>query len=79
MILLLPTPFARDAAGAPVMGRYPGELIVVLFGTLFMGWRPNAPRFRQMLRDVGDTFFYNLSAWVGQFGLAGSCSRAARS
>jgi len=23
-----------------------------------------------MLRDVGDTFFYNLSAWVGQFGLA---------
>ena len=63
-------PFARDAAGAPVMGRYPGELIVVLFGTLFMGWRPNAPRFRQMLRDVGDTFFYNLSAWVGQFGLA---------
>ena len=63
-------PFARDAAGAPAMGRYPGELIVVLFGTLFMGWRPNAPRFRAMLRDVGDTFFYNLSAWVGQFGLA---------
>ena len=63
-------PFARDAAGAPVMGRYPGELIVVLFGTLFMGWRPSAPRFREMLRDVGDTFFYNLSAWAGQFGLA---------
>ena len=63
-------PFARDAAGAPVMTRYPGELVVVLFATLFMGWRPNAPRFREMLRDAGDTFFYNLSAWIGQFGLA---------
>ena len=43
---------------------------MVLFATLFMGWRPKAPRFREMLRDAGDTFFYNLSAWIGQFGLA---------
>lgn len=63
-------PFARDGSGAPVMARYPGELVVLLFATLFMGWRPNAPRFREMLHDAGDTFFYNLSAWVGQFGLA---------
>ncbi len=63
-------PFARDEAGTPVMARYPGELIVLLFGTLFMGHRPEAPRLRKMLRDVGDTFFYNLSAWAGQFGVA---------
>jgi ESS family glutamate:Na+ symporter len=52
------------------MTRYPGELVVLLFATLFMGWRTNRPRFREMIRDAGDTFFYNLSAWIGQFGLA---------
>lgn len=63
-------PFARDAGGAPVMTRYPGELVVLLFATLFMGWRTSRPRFREMIRDAGDTFFHNLSAWIGQFGLA---------
>ena len=63
-------PFARDAAGTPVMTRYPGELVVLLFATLFMGWRTSRPRFKEMIRDAGDTFFYNLSTWMGQFGLA---------
>ena len=63
-------PFARDAAGTPVMTRYPGELVVLLFATLFMGWRTSRPRFKEMIRDAGDTFFYNLSTWIGQFGLA---------
>lgn len=63
-------PFARDEAGVPVMTRYPGELVVLLFATLFMGSRAQGPRFREMIRDTGDTFFYNLSAWIGQFGLA---------
>ena len=63
-------PFTRDASGAPAMTRYPGELVVLLFATLFMGWRPKRTRFTEMLRGVGDTFFYNLSAWIGQFGLA---------
>ena len=63
-------PFARDEAGAPVMMQYPGELVVLLFATLFMGSRASGPRFKKMIRDAGDTFFYNLSAWIGQFGLA---------
>lgn len=63
-------PFSRDEAGTPVMRRFPGELVVLLFGTLFLGSRRNAPRFRQMIRDAGDTFFYNLSIWIGQFGVA---------
>ncbi len=63
-------PFARDESGVPVMTRYPGELVVLLFATLFMGRRAGQTRFKKMIQDAGDTFFYNLSTWIGQFGLA---------
>ncbi len=63
-------PFARDEGGDPVMRRYPGELVILLFATLFMGSRADEPGLATMIRSAGDTFFYNLSAWIGQFGLA---------
>jgi len=63
-------PFARDESGSPVMRRYPGELVILLFATLFMGSRADGPGLAKMIRSAGDTFFYNLSAWIGQFGLA---------
>ena len=63
-------PFTRDEGGVPVMRRYPGELVILLFATLFMGSRADGPGLTKMIRSAGDTFFYNLSAWIGQFGLA---------
>lgn len=36
-------PFARDEGGAPVMRRYPGEFVILLFATLFMGSRADGP------------------------------------
>jgi ESS family glutamate:Na+ symporter len=57
-------PFRQPLSG------YPQELVVVLFGTLFLGARPKGPPLRTVVRQVGDTFFYNLAAEVGQYGAA---------
>jgi ESS family glutamate:Na+ symporter len=63
-------PFSRTEAGEPALAGYPSQLVVVLFATLFLGERPRVPGLRAVVRNVGDTFFYNLAAEVGQFGAA---------
>jgi ESS family glutamate:Na+ symporter len=63
-------PFSRSAGGESALRSYPAELVVVVFGTLFLGARPKGPGLRIVVSKVGDTFFYNLAAEVGQFGAA---------
>jgi ESS family glutamate:Na+ symporter len=63
-------PFYRLPTGEPALTGYPAQLVVVLFATLFLGARPKGPGLRTVVREVGDTFFYNLAAEVGQYGAA---------
>src|SRR5262249_18449044 len=63
-------PFQQSATGEPALADYPGQPVVVLFATLFLGARPRGPGLRGVVREVGDTFFYNLAAEIGQFGAA---------
>ena len=66
-------PFSPDGIGQAkgTSCPYPGLLIVLLFATLFLGKREQkAPSLRAIVRDVGDTFFYNLASYVGMFGLS---------
>jgi ESS family glutamate:Na+ symporter len=63
-------PFQRTDAGEPAIGGYPAVLVVVLFATLFLGARPRHASLRATLRNVGDTFFYNLATELGQYGAA---------
>ncbi|MDA1214599.1 MAG: hypothetical protein O2955_18975 [Planctomycetota bacterium] len=52
------------------MTSYPSYLVAILFGSLFIGYRPQRPAFRTIIRETGDTFFYNLATAAGQFGFA---------
>src|SRR6516225_5974466 len=63
-------PFQRTDAGELAMAGYPSVLVVVLFATLFLGARPRRASLRATLRNVGDTFFYNLATELGQYGTA---------
>jgi ESS family glutamate:Na+ symporter len=63
-------PFQRSEKGELALTGYPGQLVVVLFATLFLGARPKGPGLRTVIREVGDTFFYNLATEIGQFGAA---------
>jgi ESS family glutamate:Na+ symporter len=81
--LLLPAPLLAGFLGlaggrqgldvlpfrGPLTG-YPAQLVVVVFATLFLGARPRTPGLRAVVGKVGDTFFYNLAAEVGQYGAA---------
>ncbi len=65
-------PFAVRESGTPYMSSYPYLLVVVLFATLFLGKEENAKKvpFGKMVKDIGDTFFYNLGSEFWQFGIA---------
>jgi ESS family glutamate:Na+ symporter len=63
-------PFQRTVKGESAMAGYPSVLVVVLFATLFLGARPRRASFRETVRNVGDTFFYNLATELGQYGAA---------
>jgi ESS family glutamate:Na+ symporter len=63
-------PFSTAPTGEPALYGYPAQLVVVVFATLFLGARPKSPGLRAVVRQVGDTFFYNLAAELGQFGAA---------
>jgi len=67
-------PFSIDKStekALPFMLAYPGLLVVPLFATLFMGKRVAAgPKRPRLVREVGDTFFYNLASIMGMYGLA---------
>lgn len=63
-------PFSMMNQDTANMTTYPKELIAILFATLFMGHQPQRPSLKTTVREVGDTFFYNLAVYIGQFGLA---------
>ena len=66
-------PFAVRESGTPYMSSYPYLLVVVLFAGLFLGKNASSSNkmgFKKMLREIGDTFFYNLGSEFWQFGAA---------
>ncbi|MDR2523525.1 MAG: hypothetical protein LBC93_07510 [Synergistaceae bacterium] len=65
-------PFAARQNGPPYMSSYPYLLVVVLFATLFFGGseKKNKISLKNVVKDVGDTFFYNLASETFQFGAA---------
>ena len=65
-------PFAVKENGTPYISSYPYLLVVLLFAGLFLGKDENADKvpFKKMVKDIGDTFFYNLGSEVWQFGAA---------
>jgi ESS family glutamate:Na+ symporter len=63
-------PFSEAKPGTPAMASYPAELVAIIFATLFLGARKRSASLRAVLRNVGDTFFYNLASELGQYGLA---------
>jgi len=65
-------PFAVRENGSPYMSSYPYLLVVVLFAGLFLGKEENAPKvkFGNVVKEIGDTFFYNLGSEFWQFGAA---------
>ena len=63
-------PFQLTDAGESAMARYPSVLVVLLFATLFLGAQTGGASLRETVRNVGDTFFYNLATELGQYGAA---------
>lgn len=47
---------------------YPGVLIAILFGSMFLGNKEKRS-FKKMISNVGDTFFVNAASEISQFGL----------
>src|SRR5262249_20671542 len=61
-------PFHMSEKG-PTLEQYPPHLVALLFATLLMGKRvPTSTR--QTIDRVGDTFFYNFAAEIGQYALS---------
>ena len=54
-------PFSMREDGTPHMSYYPYLLVIMLFATLFMGKKNKGVSLKKMIREVGDTFFYNLA------------------
>ncbi len=65
-------PFAMRESGSPYISSYPYLLVVILFGTLFLGKEKGREKvsIKKIVNKVGDTFFYNISAEMGQFACA---------
>ena len=63
-------PFSKSESGASNIVEYPFYLVVLLFATLFLGARKKSPSIKTVVRNVGDTFFYNLASEIGMFGFA---------
>jgi ESS family glutamate:Na+ symporter len=63
-------PFSKWPEGKPAFTDYPGQLVLLVFATLFMGARPRSPGLGGVVNKVGDTFFYNLAVEIGQYGAA---------
>jgi len=65
-------PFSLRENGTPYMTSYPYLLVVVLFATLFLGKEENYVKvpIKKVIKDIGDTFFYNLGSEFFQFGSA---------
>lgn len=63
-------PFSVNDTGAQNIASYPTLLVVLLFSTLFLGKRKKELNIKKTVEHAGDTFFFNLSALLGQYGFA---------
>ncbi len=63
-------PFAKDDNGNALMATYPAFLVVFIFATVFLGKKKKELSATEMMEHAGDTFFYNMSSLVGQYGFA---------
>ncbi len=63
-------PFSVDDNGMQNIGSYPSFLVVLLFATLFLGKRKTRLSIKNAIEHSGDTFFFNLSTILGQYGFA---------
>jgi ESS family glutamate:Na+ symporter len=61
-------PFSRRPDGGLQLVSDPAYLISFVFAAIALGQRPTSTSPRQLAREVGDTFFYNLGCEVGQYG-----------
>lgn len=66
--LLLGKQFLNVLPFSGEIGNYSGILIAILFGSMFLG-NKKKESFRTMLSSVGDTFFVNGAAEIGQYGV----------
>lgn len=64
--LLLGKQFLNILPWSNEISNYAGILIAVLFGSMFLGNKEKAS-FKSMLNSVGDTFFVNAAAEIGQY------------
>lgn len=62
-------PFSENN-GIQNMASYPSFLVVLLFATLFLGKRKKKISVKKTIEQAGDTFFFNLSSILGQYGFA---------
>lgn len=63
-------PFAQSEGDKLAISNYPTWLVVLLFATLFMGYRKKAIKFAKTIEHTGDTFFFNMASLLGQYGFA---------
>jgi glutamate:Na+ symporter, ESS family len=63
-------PFSRFPDGTPHLAAYPGYLIALIFAALPLARPMGTGSLRAQLRRVGDTFFYTMVSFVGQYAVA---------
>lgn len=63
-------PFSVNESGAQNISTYPAFLVVLLFATLFLGKRKKRVSVKKTIEHAGDTFFFNLSSILGQYGFS---------
>lgn len=63
-------PFSMNPNNTHNISSYPTFLVVLLFATLFLGKRKKEISLVKTIEHAGDTFFYNLSSILGQYGFS---------
>lgn len=63
-------PFSVNEHGIQNIGSYPSFLVVLLFATLFLGKRKKRISIKEAIEHSGDSFFFNLSSILGQYGFS---------
>ncbi len=63
-------PWQQKAEGGLALDDYPAQLVMVLFATLYLGWRPRTPAIGSIMQNAGDTLFYNVSILIGMYGFS---------
>ena len=63
-------PFSLRADGTPYLEVYPVYLIAVIFASIALSRRPGSLSAWEQMRNVGDTFLYNIICYVGMYAIA---------